>query len=242
MPSIPCLYLSSPKGSSKTIIFFHGNAEDIGLAYELLNHLRVTLQVHILGIEYPGYGIYEGECSEDRIYQDAYNIFSFLTSTGVEPSDIIVFGRSIGSGPACFLAGEVRPAALLLMSAYTSIRAAVKYITGSIAGSFAQYLVKERFRNIDHIAKVQCPVFLLHGQKDAMIPYEHSQDLRDKCAGPCSLILPLNMDHNEFDFFEDLSLPFSAFLMQHGLSVTPTHISKAYLNFPAYLFKPPGNI
>ena len=134
MPAIPCLYLSSPKGSSKTIIFFHGNAEDIGLAYELLNHLRVTLQVHILGIEYPGYGIYEGECSEDRIYQDAYNIFSFLTSTGVEPSDIIVFGRSIGSGPACFLAGEVRPAALLLMSAYTSIRAAVKYITGSIAG------------------------------------------------------------------------------------------------------------
>ena len=233
--SIPCLYLSSPKGSSKTIIFFHGNAEDIGLAYELVNHLRATLQVHVIGVEYPGYGIYKGNCTEERLYEDAYTVFSFLTSTGIEPADIIVFGRSIGSGPACFLAAEVRPAALLLMSAYTSIRAAVKFIAGSIA----QYLIKERFRNIIHIKKVTCPVFLLHGQRDSMIPFEHSQDLRDNCAGPCSLILPVNMDHNEFDFFEDLSLPFSAFLMQHGISILPTNINKAYLNFPAYLFKPP---
>lgn len=233
LPAIPCLYLSSPKGSSKTVIFFHGNAEDIGLAYELLNHLRVTMQVHIIGVEYPGYGIYEGECTEERIYEDSYNVFSFLLSTGIEASDIIIFGRSIGSGPACYLAANIRPAALLLMSAYTSIKAAVRFI----AGSLAQFFVKERFRNIDYISKVTCPVFLLHGQKDTMIPYEHSQDLRDKCAGPCSLILPLNMDHNEFDFFEDLSLPFSAFLMQHGINIAPVHISRAYLNFPAYLFK-----
>ena len=237
-PSIPCLYLSSPKGSSKTIIFFHGNAEDLGLAYELLNHLRVTLQIHVIGVEYPGYGIYEGKCTEERVYEDAYIVFTFLISTGIEASDIIAFGRSIGSGPACYLAAEVHLAALLLMSAYTSIRAAVK----CIAGSIAQYFVKDRFRNIDHIAKVTCPVFLLHGQKDSMIPFDHSQDLRDKCAGPCSLILPLNMDHNEFDFFEDLSLPFSAFLMQHGISILPVNINKAYLNFPAYLFKPPGPI
>lgn len=235
LPSIPCLYLSCQKGSSKTIIFFHGNAEDIGLAYELLNHLRVTLQVHIIGVEYPGYGIHEGNCSEQRIYEDAMNVFQFLLSTGIEQSDIIIFGRSIGSGPACYLASKVRPAALLLMSAYTSIRNAVKFIIGS----FAQYFIKDRFRNIDFIAKVKCPVFLLHGQKDTMIPYEHSQDLRDKCAGPCSMILPINMDHNEFDFFEDLTLPFSAFLMQHGIAIQPINISKAYLNFPAYLFKPP---
>ena len=235
LPSIPCLYLSNPKGSSKTILFFHGNAEDIGLAYELLNHLRVTLQVHIIAVEYPGYGIYQGDCNEGRLYEDAYNIFSYLVTTGVEPSDIIPFGRSIGSGPASYLASEIRPAALLLMSAYTSIKAAVK----DIAGAFAQYFIKDRFRNIDHISKVTCPVFLLHGQKDNMIPFEHSQDLRDKCAGPCSLILPANMDHNEFDFFEDLTLPFSAFLMQNGISILPTHISKAYLNFPACLFKSP---
>ena len=236
LPSIPCLYLSSSKGSSKTMIFFHGNAEDIGLAYELLNHLRVTLQIHVIGVEYPGYGIYSGECNEDRVNQDALNVFSFLLTTGIEASDIILFGRSIGSGPACYLASQLRPAALLLMSAYTSIRDAVKFIVGT----YAQYFIKERFRNIDYIEKVSCPVFLLHGQKDNMIPYEHSQNLRDKCAGPCSMILPFNMDHNEFDFFEDLSLPFSAFLLQHGISVYPTHISKAYLNFPAHLFKPPN--
>lgn len=237
LPSIPCLYLSCQKGSSKTIVFFHGNAEDIGLAYELLNYLRINLQVHIIGVEYPGYGIYEGECTEQRVNEDAINVFQFLLTTGIEPNEIILFGRSIGSGPACYLASTSRPAALLLMSAYTSIRDAVK----CIAGKLAQYLIKERFRNIDNITNVHCPVFLLHGQRDTMIPYGHSQDLRDKCAGPCSMILPANMDHNEFDFFEDLALPFSAFLMQHGISIQPTNISKAYLNFPAYLFKPPTN-
>ena len=190
--------------------------------------------MHIIGVEYPGYGIYAGNCSEKQIFKDAANVFSFLLTTGIEPSDILVFGRSIGSGPACFLAAQTRPAALLLMSAYTSIRDAVKFIVGT----YAQYFIKERFRNIDYISKVTCPVFLLHGQKDTMIPYSHSQDLRDKCAGPCSMILPANMDHNEFDFFEDLTLPLAAFLLQHGISVLPSHISKAYLNFPAYVFKP----
>ena len=59
-PNIPCLYLPFHRGSSKMLIYFHGNAEDVGLAYELMDHMRTTLMVHVLGVEYPGYGIYPG--------------------------------------------------------------------------------------------------------------------------------------------------------------------------------------
>ena len=216
--TIPCLYLSCPRGSSKVLLYFHGNAEDIGLAYELMEHLRSTLLIHVIAIEYPGYGIYPGKATAERILEDSDNVFTFLTEhLTVHPRDVLLFGRSIGSGPATWLAHAKNPGALLLMSAYTSIRAVVR----NVAGRLSQYLVAERFRNIDLISKVTCPTFLIHGQRDKLIPYKNSQELHERCGGPSTLILPKEMDHNEFDFFEDLSLPFSQFLMQCGISVYP---------------------
>ena len=94
------------------------------------------------------------------------------------------------------------------MTAYLSIREVVK----SLAGTLSSYLVLERFRNIDNIKEVRCPTFLIHGQKDTLIPSSHSQHLHEACGGPASLLLSNDMDHNEFDFYEDLTLPFSFFL------------------------------
>ncbi len=127
-----------------------------------------------MGIEYPGYGLYEGEPSEDKILADAEAIFDYLTSDlGFDPSNIIVYGRSIGSGPATWLASKKDVGALALMSAFTSIRGVVK----DIAGKWIQYLVKERFNNLENIAKVKCPTFIVHGLQDNFIPYKHSQAL-----------------------------------------------------------------
>ena len=55
---IPCLYLPCTEGSSKLVILFHGNGEDIGHTYSLAKHICFALKVHVLVPEYPGYGIY----------------------------------------------------------------------------------------------------------------------------------------------------------------------------------------
>ena len=165
---IPCLFLSCPRGSSKVLLYFHGNAEDVGLAYELMDHLRSTMMLHVMAVEYPGYGIYAGKPTAKQVIEDSVSIFDYLTEVlKVNPRNIIVFGRSIGSGPATWLAAKRKPGVLLLMSAYTSIRAVVK----SIAGSLLMYLVKERFKNIELMPEVTCPSFLVHGQKDTLIHY-----------------------------------------------------------------------
>jgi abhydrolase domain-containing protein 17 len=84
--------------------------------------------------------------------------------------DIIIIGRSIGSGPATKLAANNNPSALILISAYTSIHSLVEHLIGK----WAQFLVADRFKNLEYIKKVNCKVLFLHGKKDKLIPYEHS--------------------------------------------------------------------
>ena len=91
------------------------------------------------------------------------------------------------------------------------------------------------------MSKITCPSFFIHGQRDELIPYEHSQLLHEACSGPCSLILPKDMDHNEFDLFDDLSNPFSAFLLQCGISVTADSLHSAFISFPGEIFLPSNN-
>jgi fermentation-respiration switch protein FrsA (DUF1100 family) len=84
-----------------------------------------------------------------------------------------------------------------------------------------QYVMSDRFRNIDAIAEVTCPTFLVHGQQDQLIPFEHSQSLFKKCKGTTTLTLPRMMDHNEFDFVEDLISPLHNFMVEVEIDVKP---------------------
>lgn len=229
---IPCLFLSTARGSSKTMIYFHGNAEDLGMSYELLCHLSSALRMHVIGVEYPGYGIYKGKCTEKKILSDSGDIYNYLTQVmGVKGEDIILFGRSIGTGPATWLASEKKVGGLLLMSGYTCIREVAK----SIAGKVFMYFIKDRFRNIDWIKKVTVPVFIVHGQSDTLIPYDQSIRLYKNCNSPSSLLLPESMNHNEFDFFDDLTIPFSIFLTQCGITYE-FGPDNGFIKFPADIF------
>lgn len=74
----------------------------------MLDHIRDSLKINILAVEYPGYGIYKpGFASETQIFSDAQLIYNFaLKETRLQPNDIILLGRSLGSGPATYLASQ----------------------------------------------------------------------------------------------------------------------------------------
>mmetsp|Transcript_30755 Transcript_30755/g.27956 ORF Transcript_30755/g.27956 Transcript_30755/m.27956 type:complete len:222 (+) Transcript_30755:33-698(+) len=165
---IPCLYLPYKEGSNRVLMFFHGNAEDIGWSLSFVRTLQKRLKVHILSVEYPGYSLYIGKPNANTILEDSEYVFNFITDEiGILPQDVILFGRSIGSGPATHLAARHKVNMLVLMSAYTSIKRVVKDMAGSIAAG----LVAERFKNIDEISKVKSPVLIIHGIADKLISY-----------------------------------------------------------------------
>lgn len=194
------------------MLYFHGNAEDIGLSYDMLYLFGQEMKMHCLAIEYPGYGLYRThKPDEDRIREDADIIYDYLTMIcGVRPHDIILFGRSMGSGPSSYLASKNQCGALLLMSPFMSIKTAAKAMMGW--ASFMSFIVDERFNNMAAVAKAKCPVFLLHGLKDTLIPYSHSVELNRVCPTESYLHLPEKMDHNEFMIMEDLVQPFLKFM------------------------------
>ena len=233
---IPCLYLRCYKGSSKVVVYFHGNAEDVGLCYNLMDHVRSALMVHVLAVEYPNYGVYPGETSAQRLIEDAERVFDFLThECQLSSHSIILFGRSIGSGPATWLASHTEPCALILMSAYTSIRAVARHLFGALT----QYFLAERFNNLVLMPEVTCPTFLVHGQKDTLIPYTHSQALLEVCGGLSSLVMPRDMDHNGFDYVEDLTKPLARFWKHCGVTVGTKKGENGFVVFGMEVFEAP---
>ena len=208
---IPCMFLSCSQSTDTVVVYFHGTSEDIGNAEYFFYPLKDVWKCHVLVVEYPTYGLYEDAppLGEESIFEDAEIVYRFLLErAGLKEEQIIVFGRSIGSGPACHLASKFNPLMLMLLSPFKSLRDAI----GSITIGFLSYLFKERFKNIDCIDKVRSPVLIIHGKKDTLVPLEHSQELINKCSSTKKqLVAPDLMTHNDFDVIDDLVNPFITF-------------------------------
>lgn len=153
--------------SAPAVIFAHGNAELIDFWPEELMEFT-PLGIGVLLVEYPGYGRSEGKPSQRNIteaFVAAYD--TLIARKDVDPSRIILFGRSLGGGAVCALAAERPSAALILQSTFTSV--------ASCASDFfvPRFLVLDRFDNLAVVGSYSGPVLLIHGRNDKLIPYEH---------------------------------------------------------------------
>ena len=215
------------------ILFFHANAEDLGMSFAVLRHVRDQFKVNVLAVEYPGYGLlHHMEPTEDAVYEVALTAFRFLVDEiGVRYSQIILFGRSLGSGPAVFLAAQYPVGGLILVSAFSSIKAAVR----SIVGRMAAWTFTERFPNSKIIANVSCSSLFIHGEADSLIPTEHSLRLFKRCRARKLLVTPQKMEHNS-NLFGDAS--FLAVPAIHFFGF-PGYYTSSPPRLPASLFEDP---
>lgn len=222
---IPCKLHECRKvsNSNKYLIYFHGNAEDIFNSNYTVDLTRTVLPYNTISVEYPGYSIYAEEKNSDTIQQDALIVYDYLISQGIDEKDIVICGRSIGSGPSIFLASNRKPGGLILISPFKSIQEVVK----SIIGVF-KFLVSERFENIEIVDKITCPTLFIHGQKDDIVPFDHSIELSKKCKCPYEIILPEEMDHNEIHIYDDFLEPVTSFLQRHSLLALKTELKKEF--------------
>ena len=180
----------------------------------MLSHIRSTLSINIIAPEFAGYGIYSGYPTEGQLFNDAVNVFDYMVDNmNISPNNIIIFGRSLGTSIATHLASRRTCASLILISPFLSIRHMIR----DILGRFISFAIRDRFKSGDYIQEVKSPILIIHGQIDSIIKYYHATELYNRTTAPCELILPENMEHNEFDFYHEFSEPLQDFIARNNI-------------------------
>jgi len=188
------------KDSKYTVLVSHGNAEDITESLRDMRSLARSLHVNICQFEYPGYSWSSGTPSEYRVYAAADAALDALLKEGIKKEKIIVFGRSIGSGPAVDIASRRgKFAGLVLQSPLTSA-------VGTVVPDFMALLCIccclpccDTFRNIHKIKNVSCPVYIIHGTKDRVVPPRNGAALYSRVKGPGDILWVDGAGHNDVE-------------------------------------------
>mmetsp|Transcript_7931 Transcript_7931/g.17000 ORF Transcript_7931/g.17000 Transcript_7931/m.17000 type:complete len:241 (-) Transcript_7931:115-837(-) len=159
----------------RTILYSHGNGEDLALVANYAEQLAIDTGARVVAYDYTGYGAAQTlgngeECSEKQVYTDALTAHDYcINSLGVAPEDFVIVGRSLGSGAAVHLASSVSCAGLVLISPLASC---VRVVLDTKVTCFF-----DMFANVDKVRRVECPVLVVHGRDDEVVPFEHSSML-----------------------------------------------------------------
>jgi len=177
-------YVGSP-GSNITVLFFHGNAGNMGVRTELMRVLY-DMGLNVFTFDYRGFGKSEGEPTEEGTYLDAEAALDYLvTEKNCTMDRIIIYGWSLGGAISSHLAAEHTPAAFILEGSFTSY--------DDIAGDIFHrmllpaplgLLADFEYETSDNVARVECPVLVIHSKDDKVVPYHHGKELYEAAGEP----------------------------------------------------------
>jgi fermentation-respiration switch protein FrsA (DUF1100 family) len=185
------------------VIFGHGNGELIDFwPGELKRFNQIGLA--LLLVEYPGYGRSAGSPSQDSITDAYVAAYDVLTARkDIDPSRIVLFGRSLGGGAVCALS-LIRPsAAMVLMSTFTDTRSfAKRYLAPS-------FLVRDPFDNLAAVEKYEKSILIMHGRHDTVVPFSHGKTLHG--AARQGKLIAYDAGHNDCppdwdEFWKDIEM------------------------------------
>jgi fermentation-respiration switch protein FrsA (DUF1100 family) len=173
--SVAVLHLPDPQ-ARYTILYSHGNAEDLGHVAFVLRDLRSS-GFAVIGYDYRGYGHSTGgPPSARKASADAEAVYRYAVRTlGIEPKRLILYGRSFGSGPTLELAARHEVGGVILQSAFTS---AFRVVTRVRLFPF------DRFPNLANIRALRRPVLVIHGTADEVVPFAHGRRLFAAARAP----------------------------------------------------------
>jgi uncharacterized protein len=182
-----------PDSTALWVIYCHGSSGNVTGRAQF--HQQLTrLGVSVLAVDYRGYGESEGKPDEAGINRDVEAFYRFaVDSMRIPSSKIVVYGFSLGTGPAAELAAREPVGGLVLEAPYRSLPDLGQ---GMYPFLPVKLVMKTRFATIDKIATITCPKLIIHSPGDRMIPYAHGRDLYEKAAPP-KMFLEVRGDHND---------------------------------------------
>ncbi len=179
---------SEPQG---VVVFAHGNAGNLSHRIPMAEVWRRELKLSVLLFDYRGYGRSQGVPDESGMLQDTLAAYDEAVRLGGEIP--LVAGRSLGTVPAIHVAVEREVRGLLLDSPMASAaRMARKVLPIPGIGR----LVSIQLDNVGRIGRVRCPVLILHGELDRIIPIEQGREVHN-AAREATFVALAGLGHNE---------------------------------------------
>ena len=217
------LWFGQNSAASTLLLYFHGNACDLGQIASNLEAWHRATQFQVVAFEYPGYGTLSAIKATERGLVE--HVQHAMRSLMQHPSfehvrEIVLVGQSLGAAaalcatsfvenelaPECHAVGDtlkLKIGGLVLVSPFASLQQMAQHAcsersSSSCTGKLAEKLVSHRLDNTERIATITCPCLLIHGTEDAVVPFVHSEWLYDACSEkvPKRLVPLRGVGHN----------------------------------------------
>ena len=181
---------SNPQ-KSKLLIYFGANAEEVSY---LCDEMKRYKDWSVVLLNYRGYGLSEGNPSEEHLYSDALEIYDYFSAqSNVDRSNIVVMGRSLGTGVATYLAENRNVKGLILVTPYDNLKSLIQKKAPMLPLGF---MLKYRFDSLARAPLLQVPLHIITASEDKIIPPWHSEQLAAAWGGKAFIHEIQGEDHN----------------------------------------------
>ncbi len=184
-------FINKDLNKFKTLLIFHGNAGDLSNRIYKINELN-KLEINILLISWRGFSGNKGSPTEKNLYKDAEAAIKWLNKKKVNNNQIILYGESLGTGVAVEMATRHNFNSIILESPFTSIENSAKIYYPYLP---VKILLKDRYDSISKIKMVNCPILIMHGKKDDIVPFSMGKKLFEKANNPKHFYSTSKDDH-----------------------------------------------
>lgn len=184
----------TPKG---VILYFHGNAGALDKWGNVAEDFT-SKNYDVFIIDYPGYGKSEGRISEKKLFENALIAYNYI-DRNYKANEIIIYGRSIGTGIATELASKVKAKLLILEAPFFRL--------DDLIGEWMRFLpnnilLRYPLRNDLHVQEVDFPIWVFHGTADKVVPLKSGLKLEKYLQNDHYIIIQ-NGGHNDLNQYEE---------------------------------------
>ncbi len=172
--TINVLTFFTDKIKKGVVLYFHGNRKNVEHYYPQVQHFT-SRGYDVCMPDYPGFGKTTGIRTEDKLYQQAMLVYNFVASQ-YQVDSIVIFGKSLGTCMAAYVASQTTCKKLILETPYYSMTDLFKHYAPIYP---VTRMITYKLPLYSFLADVNCKKIIIHGTKDEVIPYKQSYNLKE---------------------------------------------------------------
>jgi len=203
-----------PADSARGIVLFcHGNAGNISNRFESLEIFH-ELGLSVFIFDYRGYGKSAGKPTEQGTYLDTEAALKYIIAhQHIAPLEMIFFGRSLGGAIISWLAVRYPPKMLIIESSFTSTADLGSEIYPFVP---VKLLLRFKYKTLENLQQIHCPVLVIHSRDDDIIPFEHGQKLFESANEPKHFVEIIGTHNNGFSISGERYIEgLKSFILKH---------------------------